>query len=121
MVRQLGCSFKYSFDGAAMVVLGGSGGSGSSGTAAATTVDTAVPQVPPRLSNSTTAVFQLMALVNGTVTLLPNATSGNSTVQVRVDGNSTWTDVRKMSGFSSTTNTSTLTLTGTAQVERGGW
>jgi hypothetical protein len=64
--------------------------------------------VPARQA-SRTAVFGLGMLFNGTLSL-PSNSSGNSTVQIRLKDEVTWSDVRTRANFSANATYSLLTL-----------
>jgi hypothetical protein len=95
------CSFDYAFGSGSRLRLGAN--STSDGAAAQlATVDTVLGALPPRLSTVASATVNVSATVNGAA-LLVNSSSGNVTVEVRLDGG-VWTDVREFGGaFNSAT------------------
>ena len=101
---RLGCSYAYQLDAgpaAPWVALGSSGSSGSdagstapSSNASVIVVDTMLALVTRRVTNRTSATVHVGVLLNGVSTAI--LMDGSASVQVRVDGAATWTDVRSM-------------------------
>jgi hypothetical protein len=101
------CSYDYSFGGSPRVRLGGSANASAGGAASAVAVDTQLTALPPRYTVNTTAAVTVAAVING-VASFPSASSGNMTVEVRLNGG-TWTDVRALvSSYSNDTHVLSL-------------
>jgi hypothetical protein len=88
---QTNCSFDYSFASSPRVRLGGNATSSGPSVALAA-VETVLGSLPPRLSTVANATVSVSLVVNS-VARAVNGSSGNSTVEVRLDAGE-WTDVR---------------------------
>jgi hypothetical protein len=101
------CSYDYAFGSSARVRLGGGATPGPYDAMARTAVvDTHLGALPPRFSAQRAANVSVVALVNGQHSPI-NDSSGNTTVEVKVDGGA-WTDVRRLGSFQSLTQTLSL-------------
>jgi hypothetical protein len=90
---QRNCSFDYAFGSSPRVRLGGGVNATSGAAATLTAVDTALDSLPPRFSTAASVTLSLSALVNDSVVAV-NGSSGNTTVEVKLDAGA-WTDVRQ--------------------------
>jgi hypothetical protein len=101
------CNFDFAFGSSARVRLGTASATAGGVTGASGVVDTVLSSLPPRFLTHPTAIVSVAAVVNGIVVPVDGG-SGNTTVEVKVDGGA-WTDVRLYGGaFDSATQTLSL-------------
>ncbi len=111
--NDLACRFDYQLDGGSRLRLGGNnslsyGDDSSSMSMADTSVIAYVRPLGRTINGATTVFRPHMLLSSGSIRLTPSASTGNATVQVRVDRAVVWTDVRSLSSVATSESTATV-------------
>ncbi len=102
---QRDCQFSYQLDQGSVIALGSADANrsaattGSSSTAIRTRIDRLTP--PTGLTNASSATFRMTCTMNDSAVALIDRSK--TTIQYKVDGAASWSDVRSSTGFNLTT------------------